>query len=237
MRTRIALVALAVAGVLAGCRGMESSEPPIHPNLNMDFQERFDAQEANPFFADDASMRPPPPGTVARGLLREDEAFFLGRTADGEYVGEIPAPVTRALIERGQDRYNVYCTVCHGRAGFGQGVIMTGDYGYTPATSYHIERLREAADGYIYDVITNGVRNMPGYAQQIPVSDRWAIVSYVRALQRSQNAAESDVPASVLARIEQGRSANMDAQRTGAGAPGGAAGADTSATGTAPNTR
>ena len=213
---------LAALVALAGCRGMRSEDPPIHPNLNMDFQEKFEAQEANPFFADNAAMRTPVPGTVPRGLLREDTEFYLGRNENGEFVGEMPVPVTRELLIRGRERYNIFCSVCHGKAGFGQGIIMTGDYGYTPATSYHQDRIREATDGYLYDVVANGVRNMPGYAQQIPVADRWAIVSYIRALQRSQYATEGDIPPSVLARIEQGSSANMNAARMGTGGGGGA---------------
>jgi cytochrome c len=199
----------------------------------MDFQEKFEAQEANPFFADGAAMRKPVSGTVARGLLKDDVRFFEGRTEDGAYVSDMPMPVTRTLLERGQERYNVFCSVCHGKAGDGQGVIMTGNYGYTPATSYHSERIREAADGYLYDVVANGVRNMPGYAQQIPVADRWAIVAYIRALQRSQNATEGDLPESVMARIDQGRSANMEGQRTGTGASpsGGSSGGGGSASG------
>lgn len=211
--------------VLAGCRGMQSDDPPIHPNLNMDFQERFDPQEANPFFEDNMAMRPPVPGTVARGLLLEDTEFYLGRTGTGEFVEEMPVPVTREMLLRGRERYDIFCAVCHGKAGDGQGIIMTGNYGYTPATNYHDERLREAPAGYLYDVITNGVRNMPSYAQQVPVADRWAIVTYIRALQRSQYATEDDIPPSVLARIEQGGSANIDAARTGAG--GGGTSADT----------
>jgi mono/diheme cytochrome c family protein len=212
-------IVLACSALLwAGCRGMESSEPPVHPNLNMDYQEKYQAQEANPLFADGAAMRKPVSGTVARGLLRNDSRFFAGRTEAGDYVESIPVPVSRALLERGQERYNIYCIVCHGRSGNGNGVIMTGNYGYTPAPSYHSERLRDVTDGYIYDVIANGVRSMPGYAQQIPVTDRWAITAYIRALQRSQNARESDLPESVLARIEQGRSANVEGQRTGTGA-------------------
>ena len=140
-------------------------------------------------------------------------------------------PATRELLLRGQERYNIFCSVCHGKSGDGQGIIMTGNYGYTPAPSYHDERLREATDGYLYDVIANGVRNMPGYAQQVPVADRWAIVAYLRALQRSQNATEADIPPSVRARIEQGSSANMNAARTGADGAG-AAVADTAATDT-----
>jgi mono/diheme cytochrome c family protein len=220
---KLTLVVL-IAGtvLLAGCRGMISEKPPVHPNLNMDFQEKFEPQEANPFFADGRAMRPPVPGTVARGLLKEDTPFYLGRTAGGEYIEEMPVPMTRELLLRGRERYNIFCTVCHGGAGDGQGIIMTGQssttgqgYGYTPAPSYHIDRLRQVSDGYMYDVIANGVRNMPGYAQQISVLDRWAIVAYVRALQLSQNAGEGDVPPSELAKIAQGASANMEGGRTG----------------------
>ncbi len=195
---------LVAALLLGGCRGTESRRPPIHPNLNMDIQNRFDPQEANPLFADNAAMRKPPSGTVARGLLREDSRYYAGRTEEGEYVERMPVPVTRALLERGQERYEIFCTVCHGGAGDGNGIIMTGNYGYTPAPTYHSERLRDVTDGYIYDVITNGVRNMPGYAQQIPVADRWAIVAYVRALQRSQNADAADVPQSTLSDMPSG---------------------------------
>jgi mono/diheme cytochrome c family protein len=221
------LAGVLLAGVLlAGCRGMETDNPPIHPNLNMDYQEKFQAQEYNPLFEDKAAMRKPVSGTVARGLLKEDTEFFTGRTEDGEYVERVPIAVDRALVERGQERYNIYCSVCHGQAGSGQGIIMRGNYGYTPASSYHVERLRQVTDGYLYDVVANGVRNMPGYAQQIPVRDRWAIVTYIRALQRSQNAREGDLPESALAQIQQG-SANVDGQggadAAGSGASGDAA--------------
>ena len=188
---------------------MQSDNPPVHPNLNMDFQEKFQEQEANPLFADNAAMRKPVAGTVARGLLKEDTELYTGRTDDGDYVEQVPISVTRAVLERGQERYNIYCTVCHGKAGDGNGIIMTGKsnvtgqgYGYTPAPTYHSERLRTVTDGYLYDVIANGVRNMPGYAQQIPVRDRWAIVTYVRALQRSQSAREEDLPESQLQQLQ-----------------------------------
>lgn len=214
MRTLLTTGLLLSALLLAGCRGMQSDKPPVHPNLNMDFQEKFEAQEANPFFADNAAMRKPVPGTVARGLLKEDVALYEGRTEDGAYVDRIPMEINRALVERGQERYNIYCAVCHGQSGDGQGVIMRGDYGYTPATSYHGDRLRTIEDGYMYDVITNGIRNMPGYAQQIPVRDRWAIVAYIRALQLNQNAGEGDVPESIIARVQEQGDANIEGGRT-----------------------
>lgn len=184
-----ALTAVFVLGALAGCRGDASDAPPIHINPNMDWQERFDPQEANDFFADGRAMRPPVAGTVARGFLREDTAFHFGRDASGAYVASTPVEVTAELMERGRERYEIFCSVCHGSAGDGQGIIMTGNYGYVPAPTYHSEALRAAPDGYYYDVIANGIRSMPGYAQQIPVADRWAITAYIRALQRSQYAA------------------------------------------------
>jgi mono/diheme cytochrome c family protein len=98
------------------------------------------------------------------------------------------------MMERGQDRYEVFCQMCHGLSGDGLGIIMTGGYGYTPAPTFHDDRLRNETDGYLYEVITNGVRNMPGYGYQIPVADRWAIVAYVRALQLSQDATLDAVP-------------------------------------------
>lgn len=205
--------------LLGGCRGMESDRAPIHPNMNMDIQNKFDPQEANPLFANNMAMRRPPSGTVARGLLRDDPRYYAGRTEEGEYVEQMPVPITRALLERGQERYDIYCTVCHGRAGDGQGIIMTGTsnvtgqgYGYTPAPSFHDPTVRQrmSADGYVFDVITNGIRTMPGYAPQVPVADRWAIVAYIRALQRSQDAPASDVPESVLTRFREESDANIN---------------------------
>ncbi len=200
------IAALLAVVLLAGCRGAISEKPPVHVNMNMDNQPRFDPQEANPFFADGRAMRPPVPGTVARGMLKEDTRFYLGRAAAGDFVPQMPVPVTRELLLRGRERYDIFCAVCHGKAGDGQGIIITGQYGYTPAPSYHDATVaaRMAADGYVFDVISRGVRNMPGYAQQLTVADRWAVTAYIRALQLSQNAAEGDIPPGVLAQIQQG---------------------------------
>jgi mono/diheme cytochrome c family protein len=183
--------------VLAGCRGTVSEKPPIHPVLNMDFQEKFEAQEANDFFADGRAMRSLPPGTVARGFLREDVAFHFGRSGDGTFVTTAPLEVTAESMARGRDRYEVFCTPCHGLAGDGKGIVSTGGYGLVPAPTYHDDRLRSIEDGYLYDVISNGVRTMPGYGYQMAPEDRWAVVSYIRALQRSQHAGADDVPAEV----------------------------------------
>ncbi len=185
---------LGIVILLGGCRGTLKEDPPIHINPNMDQMERFEAQEANPFFEDGRAMRPPVPGTVARGMLREDVEFHTGRSADGGYVDLMPVEYTVEFANRGRQRYDIYCSVCHGSAGDGQGIVMTGGYGFIPI-GLHTERLQTIEDGYLYEVITQGIRTMPAYAQQIPVADRWAIVAYVRALQRSQNADIVDIPA------------------------------------------
>jgi len=199
---KISFTGVVLAALLfVGCRGTISDQTPIHINPNMDFQEKFKPQGANPFFADGRAMRLPVPGTVARGFLREDARFYLGREESGAFVATMPVPATRDLLTRGQDRYNIYCAVCHGNAGDGQGIIMTGNYGYVPAPTYHSDQLRNQPDGYLYNVVTNGVRTMPGYGPQIAVADRWAITAYIRALQRSQYAPEADVPQGELANI------------------------------------
>jgi len=201
MRAPLALLSVIILlAAVTGCRGMRSERPPIHPNLNMDFGEHFQAGEANPFFEDGRAMREPVPGTVARARLRttENAPFMLGRTPAGEYTPSSPVSTTEALLLRGYERYEIFCSVCHGGTGDGQGIIMVGNagqgYGYVPAPTFHSESLRDAPDGYIYDVIANGVRNMPSYGHQIQVMDRWAIVAHVRALQRAQAAGEGDLP-------------------------------------------
>jgi len=189
-----AMLVVMAALIFSGCQGSISSDPPIHINPNMDFQERFEAQEANPFFADNRAMREPIPGTVARGFLKDDTAFHFGINSDGTPVLTMPVAVTASLVERGQERYEIFCAVCHGSAGDGNGIIMTGNYGFVPAPTFHTEAIRDMPDGHFFNAITEGIRTMPSYASQIPVADRWAIVAYIRALQRSQNASADDVP-------------------------------------------
>ena len=137
----------------------------------------------------------PVDGTVARGELQEPVSYFQGKYADGGFVKKAPVTFTASLFKRGQERYDIYCTPCHGRNGYGQGIVVKK--GFLPPPSFHLDRLRDSADGYIFDVITNGIRNMPSYKYQIPVADRWAIVAYFRALQRSQNATRDDIPEDV----------------------------------------
>jgi cytochrome c553 len=145
------------------------------------------------FFGDQRSERPLTEGTVPRGHLNDDAAFYSGKSADGKFVSEFPFPVTKDVIARGQQRFNIYCAPCHGRLGDGAGMIVRRGFRRPP--SYHIDRLREVPNGYIFDVITNGIGAMQDYAAQVPARDRWAIVAYVRALQLSENAKIDDVPA------------------------------------------
>jgi mono/diheme cytochrome c family protein len=196
---------LLILGLLAltACREQVSRRPPIHVNPNMDDQERYDPQEANPLFADGMAQRPPEPGAVARGQLHEDSALHRGKQADGSFVQDNPLPVTAALLARGRERYNIYCSPCHGQAGDGQGMVAPPRYdGMIPPPSYHDGRLRVMADGELFGAITDGVRTMPSYARQIPVEDRWAIVAYIRALQRSQRTVIGDVPAELRDKLE-----------------------------------
>jgi len=182
-----------------GCtRGRPKTKPPIHLNPNMDSQQKFKPYQANPLFSDGTTMRQPVIGTVARGDLLLKTPFYTGKNADGTFVEKSLLPVTRETLERGQERFNIYCSVCHGRLGDGQGIITRYKYPLPP-TSFHSDRLRDLPDGYFFDVITHGIRNMPAYRHQIPAKDRWAIVNYLRALQYSQNAHIEDIPEDIRA--------------------------------------
>ncbi|WP_437673702.1 c-type cytochrome [Sorangium sp. So ce131] len=176
---------------LAGCRGQASSDPPIHLFGDMDWQPKFQPEEGTSLFPDGRAMRPLVQGTVAQGSLDESEAFRTGK--DGEaFVAMAPITVDEAVIRRGRDRFNIYCTPCHDHSGSGQGMVVKR--GYPPPIDLASDRARGLPDGEIFNVITNGVRNMPSYRKQIPVRDRWAIVTWVRVLQRSQHARIDDVP-------------------------------------------
>lgn len=179
--------------LMMGCRGQQTQNPPIAPQQNMQFQDRFNAQEENSFFDNNMSMRMPVEGTIAQGQLRDDVNLYEGTDEDGNYIEENPMDVTRSFLYRGQERYDIYCQPCHGGTGDGRGIIMTGQYGYVPAPTFHREASYDMPDGEFYSAIANGIRNMPSYATQIPVEDRWAIVAYVRALQRSQNVSEDEM--------------------------------------------
>lgn len=187
----ITAIALAAIAFLGACRGTPFKQPPIHINPNMDYQPKFQPQEANAFFDDNKANRFAVEGTVARGGLQLDNAFHLGMDQNGNPVSTMPVAMNRELIKRGQERYSIYCQPCHGGVGDGKGVII--GFGYVQPPSFHETRLVTAPDGHIYNVIYNGIRSMPAYRHQVPVEDRWAIVAYVRALQKSQNASKSEL--------------------------------------------
>jgi Cytochrome C oxidase, cbb3-type, subunit III len=158
---------------------------------DMHDQPRYKPLARSSFFEDGRASRPLVAGTIARGHLHEDTRLYTGKEGD-DPITKFPFPVTTALLERGQQRFNIYCSPCHDRAGTGLGMVVRRGLRRPP--SYHIDRLRAAPVGYFFDVITNGFGAMPDYAAQIEPQDRWAIVAYIRVLQRSQNAKLADVP-------------------------------------------
>ena len=158
---------------------------------DMHNQPKYRALRGTEFFADGGSARPLVEGTVARGTLQEDVAFYTGKVGNAP-VKELPFPVDEAVLSRGQERYNIYCTPCHDATGSGRGMVV--QRGFKAPPSFHDDRLRNADAGYFFDVMTNGFGAMPDYRMQITARDRWAVVAYVRALQLSQHAAASDVP-------------------------------------------
>jgi hypothetical protein len=154
-------------------------------------QPRYDPLEASNFFQDGQSARPRIPGTVARGELSSDPFFDTGKLGGAEGDG-FPFPVTIEVVNRGHERFDIYCSECHGRVGDGNGMIPSRGYRRPP--SFHTATLRTAKTGHFFDVMTNGFGAMPPYGTMIPPRDRWAIVAYIRALQLSQNANVNDVP-------------------------------------------
>ena len=188
-RKRRVLGALALTSVvvLSGCaRGCTSSRPPIHLNPSMDDQPKVLPQTASDFFFNGSPMREPVPGTVPIGGLKEDVAFFTGKGADGQFVATIPVPNNEALLERGRQRYVIYCQPCHDARGEGRGILF--QRGNVPTASFHDEKILKYPDGQIFDVMTNGMGLMPSYKWPIPASDRWAIIAYIRELERRRPA-------------------------------------------------
>jgi len=185
-RTRLAVVLACVVGLTGCARGCTSSRPPIHLNPSMDDQPKVLPQTASDFFYNGASMREPVAGTVAIGDLREDSAVFTGKGADGQFVAKIPVPMDDALVERGRARYRIYCQPCHDAKGDGKGILF--QRGNVPTASFHQEKILNYPDGQIFDVITNGFGLMSGYRWPIRPADRWAIIAYVRQLERERQA-------------------------------------------------
>jgi hypothetical protein len=163
----------------AGCRQDMHDQPKFIPLRQSDFH------------SDARSARPIVDGTVARGLLRDDDLLETGKV-NGQDATEFPFPVTAQVLARGRERYDIFCAPCHDRTGRGNGMVVRRGYRQPP--SYHIDRLRQAPVGHYFDVITNGFGAMPDYRAQVPVRDRWAITAYIRALQLSEHATLAEVP-------------------------------------------
>ena len=178
---------LAVVLLLAGCGRNMADQPNLRP------------LQGSEFFADGAGMRPPLEGTVSRRQGAIDPVFLTGQ-GEGGLVTELPVALTLELLQRGRERYDIFCSVCHGHTGAGDGMIVTR--GFPAPTSFHDQRLLDASVGYFFNAMTNGFGRMYSYASRIPPEDRWAIAGYVKALQLSQNARVDDLPADVRLELE-----------------------------------
>jgi mono/diheme cytochrome c family protein len=181
------VASVSAALVLTGCRQDMHDQPKYIP------------LRQSTFFTDARSARPLVDGTVARGQLHDDELLYTGKTK-GADATVFPMRIDAPVMARGQERFNVYCSPCHGRTGQGDGMVVRRGYRRPP--SFHQDRLRDAPVGHFFDVMTNGFGAMPDYASQIKVDDRWAIVAYVRALQLSEHATLADVPPSDRSRLQ-----------------------------------
>ena len=191
------LVVLTIS--LLGFRGTRFTNPPmdVFPEWafpGMKRQPKVRPQGESQFFADGRADRPLPAGVVSRGALRNDDALFEGKASDGSWVRGFPASLTvdAHMIERGRQRYSIYCQPCHGAVGDGNGI--TKQYGMGATPTYHDPRLRDMAEGEIFNTITHGKGNMLSYADKVLPEDRWAVILYVRALQRAQTGTSADVP-------------------------------------------
>jgi mono/diheme cytochrome c family protein len=191
------VITISVVAMTVGCR------------YDMQDQPRYKPYKKSDFFSDNKAMREFPDGTIARGMLRADKVFYTGKKLNADPaaaanvatttnaagntlissfpndIEKSPVPLTKELLERGEQRYKVFCIVCHGPVGNGDGMIVRR--GYSKPPTYNDDRLRNAPDGHFFDVMTNGWGKMSSYASQIPAADRWAIVAYIRTLQISQN--------------------------------------------------
>jgi mono/diheme cytochrome c family protein len=186
----LATLALLPFACIYRARQTHTPLPRIHIVQGMDNQPRYKSQQVNPFYADTREERPPVAGAVARGRLDEDDALYKG-LENGTWVESFPMTVTSAVLKRGSERFNIYCEPCHGMAGFGDGIVAVRaerlqEGTWVPPSSLHAPNVLARPVGHLFNTVTNGVRTMPSYGSQIPVSDRWAIVAYVRALQRSR---------------------------------------------------
>jgi mono/diheme cytochrome c family protein len=212
VRKRLVLGALMLtsAVVMSACaRGCTSSRPPIHLNPSMDDQPKVLPQTASAFFYNGSAMREPIPGTIPIGGLKEDAAFFTGKGPDGQFVATIPVTMDEALLERGRQRYAIYCQPCHDARGDGKGILF--QRGNVPTATFHQEKIQKYPDGQIFDIVTNGMGLMPSYRWPIPPADRWAIIAHVRELQRERLARAAAAPAAAQAPASAGTTADKPA--------------------------
>ena len=193
LQARVAPAAIALLGLGVLSLGVVGCRPDMYN------QPRYKTYAEDNFFHDGASARPLPPHTVARGHAELDPEYFQGKTPDGKLVETLPEPVTAELLQRGRERYDIYCSVCHDRTGDGHGMIV--QRGFPAPPSYHTDRLRTAPLGHFYDVITNGYGVMYSYAARVEPADRWAITAYIRTLQLARNARLDDVPGDARATL------------------------------------
>lgn len=227
----LAVLAVVPPLLIARSRATTSEQPPLRSFKDMDFQPKKKTQTTSRLFADGRAMRPPVPGTVARGELNENSILFRGISSasasperltggqtqsstdspagqESDWTETLPVAASDELMQRGRERFNIFCATCHGRAGDGDGPVsvraLALEQGtWVPPTSLHADHVLKQPDGKLFNTITNGIRKMPGYADQIFPEDRWAIVLYVRALQRTRNASPSDLPASEIATLRE----------------------------------
>jgi cytochrome c1 len=186
---------------------------------DMHDQPKIKAYRAAEFFADGRGMRPIPENTVPRGFLQDDEHLYSGKV-NGRFTDEFPFQVTRAVLERGRERFGIYCTPCHGQTGLGNGMVV--QRGFRPPPSFHTDQIRAQATGYYFDVMTNGFGAMPDYRAQLAPDDRWAVAAYIRALQLSQRATKADVPPDRLPELSgERRTTSPAVGHSGEPAPGG----------------
>ncbi|HUL75039.1 MAG TPA: cytochrome c [Vicinamibacterales bacterium] len=175
---------------------------------------RYDPLEESTVLPKGMSAQPIVDGTVARGHLNDDDQLYTGKVA-GKPAETFPFAITAADLDRGEQRFNIYCSPCHGRTGEGNGMVV--QRGFKQAANYHVDRLRQMPVGYFFDVITNGFGAMPDYKAQIPVADRWRIVAYIRALQLSHHATSADVPAAEMQKLNEGGASAPAKAREGGG--------------------
>lgn len=192
--------------LLAACRGQISSESPIVFEDQLAHQPKVTPQgespkkeNGQPLFADNRVARPREEGTIPVGFLHEDESYYQGKIGDS-YITKSPIQVDEKILKRGEERFNIYCSVCHDRTGSGDGLVPKR--GFPKPVSLTADHAIGLSDGELFNIISHGVRNMPGYQAQIPVTDRWAIVVWLRVLQRSQHTTVADVPQDFTSKIE-----------------------------------